>query len=229
MGAVFNMSVVQGLTEVDIVVGPDRCIVGYIHLLIANSLLHYPDTLIDIVRNSTFCIDVVTISKAVLYIAVKLLSIFLQRIVSVSLRIVARSHILWQTAVSICLQILIRLLGTLPCAIVVVVALVQVEAIQVVGHLTIIERTVGHHAGIASGMRCLTVGIAFGIVAVLNLCSLIIRRVAKDSLYSIIYCSGRTLYPTVLYKALTRIGYAGTSKRTSDTEVIDLTAELVEQ
>ena len=60
-------------------------------------------------------------------------------------------------------------LATCPVA---VVTVFQIEAVEVVGHLTVVERLLGHLRGIAARMTGFAIGVACGIVAVDELRSL---------------------------------------------------------
>ena len=116
--------------------------------------------------------------------------------------IVTRERCFRQFAVCTCFQVLV-LHTTGQCS-VVVVALVQIEAVQIIGNLTVVELCLCHRGGNASTIVGGIVVLSTWIVTVHYLRTFAVSRIAKDGTNATIG-STRGINPTVLYIAITRI------------------------
>ena len=189
-------------------------------------------SLVVVIGYRTAGVDEVAIGKALLDITAQGYLAFLtfQRVEGIVGRIVGIANIRGERAVDVCLPIVVLLAGNKICA--VVVALVQIESVEVVGHLTVVERLVGHYAGIASvaGSGQIETFIALRVIAVHYLGACSVRRVTE---YGIVFGFGRrcgsALYPAVLHITAASLGHAGTGERAHDTEVVNTAAEVVKQ
>ena len=102
------------------------------------------------------------------------------------------------------------------------ITLVEIEAIQIEGHRTVVELGLRHRMGIAGNII-----LCVRIVAVDSLLKVRICR-SEDCLHTTV---GSTccINPTVLDIATTLVGDTGTSERARHTKVIDLAAEMGKQ
>ena len=233
-----DMAIGQCLSEEDVVIRPDRHEVGGGHGIVALTRRDGPRMDIGAFRRGAIRIAEVTVVEAVLHIAeirprLTLSNFHLRHIDSVIIGIIACGHLLGQCAVGLRLQVLIRGTGLQVGSL--IVTLVQVEAVQVVGHLTVVEGVVRHLTGhTVRAVRRHSVSVALRIVTVLNLYETSVvafrsGRVAEDGIDGIVHRSSTTLHPAVLDIAITRLGDTGTGERACDTEVIDLTTEVSEE
>ena len=217
-----TIAVVQRLSEEDIVVWPD----GGIGDFVARLPRHHSHTHIVSFGNGTASIDKVTILITFLYIA----HIAILRFVIC--RIVACLQVLRQDAV-LPLQVLV-LRYTGQCSMV-VIAFVQIEAIQVISHGSIVELTFSHTrwdtvSACMVGIFVRSV-IFFLIVTVHDADRSLVCNICRITKYRFrglsrsICCAN----PTVLHITLTRFCYTSTCECTRHTEVIDIAAEATEQ
>ena len=213
----------EALSEEQVVVGPD----GMISLTQYNIFVQ---TDILVLRNCSIGIDEVTIGIAVLDIA-KELGCSIERIDGILWCVVLRYWSCRQSAIGISREVCVFLIArSTECL--VEVALVEVEAIEVVGHLAVVECLERHLAGIAMSIGGFAVLVGLWIVAVDNLLA---RRVfgivgiTEDGLHCVINSWCFTVYPTVLDIACTSIHKACAGECTGDTKVVDFTAEALEE
>ena len=238
MLSAIDMTIGELLSEEDVIIRPDRHIVCRGHSIVALTARDSPHVDIGTLRHGATSIAVITVVEAVLHIAE-----VWQRLTSsdfhvglidgIIIGIVARGHVVGQRTIGIGLQVLIGCTGLQVRTL--IVALVQVEAIQVVGHLTIVEGLIRHLSGHTVRVaRRHSVCVALRIVAVLYLyeTSLVAcrsGRVTEDGTGRVEACGSRALHPAVLDITVTRLSDTCASERTGDTEVIDLTTEVSEQ
>ena len=112
-----------------------------------------------------------------------------------------------------------------------VVTLLQEEAVQVVGHLAVVELLFRHATCDAvTAVGGLVVACGGGIVTVLYLsrCADLVTRIAEDGV-DIGIGGGAGLHPAVLHIAVARIGDTGRGERAAGTEVVDMAAEVAEE
>ena len=120
----------------------------------------------------------------------------------------------------------------------VVEPLVEVEAVEVVGHLAVVECLFAHCPWGARGVHLRRefsggrVDIGDGVVAVDNLVG--VARVitcgcAKHGADALVHRRGGALRPAVLDVAVARVGNTCRGERTGDSEVVDLSAEVAEE
>ena len=210
MGVISTMTVVEHLSEEEVVVGPDGIIV----------VLQAIDILSDVrcLRNDTVGIEEVTVGIAVLHVGEP-------REVGAVLAFLLHQYRI-AFLISTVDEVVVGLrLGAQLGRIVVVIALVQIVTVQVVGHLTVVECLLRHLSAAVTG----GIGVRLRVVAVEHLRAAILgRRIAEDGLDAI----GRRAcchHPAVGHIALARVCHAGRGERARDTEVIDIAAEVAEQ
>ena len=203
------MAIGQLLSEVDIVVRP----YGRISHGACFSSSNYPHAFVVGLRNCTSGIDEVTVRITALHIAhVAILGSRLSRIV-------ARQRRFRQRAVLV-LQVFVLNGRTVENMI--VVTLVEVEAVQVVSHRTVVEFRLRHRMSIAG-----SVVLRIRIVAVDSLLEVRVCR-SEDGLDATVRRTAG-INPAVLHVAITSVNHTSRGERTGDTEVIDTATELAEQ
>ena len=218
------MTIGQHLSEIEIVVRPD----GRIGHRACFSISNYPHAFVVSLGNCTSGIDEVTVGITVFHIAIVASLLGICWIEGIRIGIVARQRILRQVAVGLLLQVLI--LRSAGKSSVVVVALVQVEAVQVVGHRTIVELRLRHWSSQATTVIRRVVALGNRIVAVDNLCTTGSCRIAEDGFCTSGKTTGRAgVNPAVLYIAVAAIDDTGRRERTRHAKVIDVATELAEQ
>ena len=112
-----------------------------------------------------------------------------------------------------------------------VVTLLQEEAVQVVGHLAVVELLFRHATCDAvTAVGGLVVACGGGIVTVLYLSRRadLVTRIAEDGI-DIGIGGGAGLHPAVLHIAVARIGDTGRGERAAGTKVVDMAAEVAEE
>ena len=112
-----------------------------------------------------------------------------------------------------------------------VVTLLQEEAVQVVGHLTVVELLFRHATCDAvTAVGGLVIACGGGIVTVLYLSRRadLVTRIAEDGI-DIGIGGGAGLHPAVLHIAVARIGDTGRGERAAGAEVVDMAAEVAEE
>ena len=243
MRASVNIAITQRLSKEQIVVGPYRSPRND-RVTILVDIFTLPSSYVVALRNLTGGITEVTIIEPLFHIAHlwclrnPLFQWYaLRRIVSIRTWIVSRTRHIFRTfrigrqrTINMSGEVFIRLSGAEVDAI--VIAFTQVEAIQVVSHFTVIESLIRHLAGLTAGIES---RITLRIVAVHHLNTVRIRRITRIAEYCIhllrISREGcrRRLYPTVLYEAITLVSHTGRSERTSNSEVIHITAKFSEE
>ena len=171
----------------------------------------------------------VTITEAVLHIADGIGAVDITGRTEVGMAVVVLRRLQRQCVVAANGEVAVLSLAVACTYALVAIALVEVEVVQVVGHLAVIEGVVDHLYGIAATgiVECF---VLVGVVAVDNLVATA-GRIAEDSLWlgDGVSSGGTAPYPAVLNIASTGIDYTGTGKRACHAEVIDFAAELVEQ
>ena len=143
-----------------------------------------------------------------------------------------------------CLPILIDLAAI---HLLVAIALVQVEVVQVVSHSTVVELFFSHGScftAVTTGGRhtsgcrgIIQVGVAITEVRVHHLVAIRISRITKDSIrLRSQRCFAGSLHPAALHVTLLgntsfciKIGNTSSIERTPHTEIIDITTEVPEQ
>ena len=184
----------------------------------------YPHALVDILRYGTIGIAVVTIGIAVFNITTSSIDAVdtrraIGRIAAVVLGLRIR-----QSSISIDGIILV---GSTRRGHLIVISLVEVEAVEVVAHRTVVEGCLAHRNGESVIVIRLLVVQRFGIVAVYALVSACCG-ITKDGMNTAIRRTSR-IDPAVLYITATRISNTCRGERTCHTEVIYITAEVAKQ
>ena len=212
----------QSLSEEQVVIRPDGVVLA----------VGGVETYVLVLGNRTSGIDVVSVGIAVFDVSEGLVAgtLAVKRVDGVGGSVVLRLGFCGQGAVAIGAPESVRLIARLAQCLV-EVALVEVEAVEVVGHLAVVEGAERHLACAASVVRFYFIYIRFGIVAVHDLCSVGVRRVAEDGLYAGRALRGRVaaLDPAVLHIASADIHDTCCGEVAGDAEVIDLAAEFVEE
>ena len=109
------------------------------------------------------------------------------------------------------------------CASMIIVTLIEIEAIEVIGNSTIIEVLFRHRTCDAMCLiRSNLIGIRVEIITVDDLLVTVSRGLSKDGTDTIWEtCCLIALNPTILHITVTRISHTSGSERTHDTKIID--------
>ena len=211
----------QLLSEEDVVVRPDGVETAFYGFLLCSWIERLGiEAFVLRVRNSTASITEVTVLKAFLDI--------------LDVVVAGRTKFDVVSVVSCLWFFLARypvlVFNTRACTSAIVIALIQVEVVQVIGHGTVVELLVAHCLG-KTVVICVSCAVALVCLAIAvdNLLDVISgSRITEDSPYAACRCT-RGVNPAAFHIALSFICHTSASERTCDTEVIDITTEMTEQ